>query len=120
MVEFRGGFRDGIYKTDINASGRVGPRTDIFRNFGYWAADDSRVLISDWSKAEQIENALEEMKVVPGEIVGIWSSQDQTTVVERSYFFYQKETAIRFAKVFGHEKIYDCNISGFISIIDEG
>ena len=115
-MEFRGGFRDGIYRTDFNASGRIGPRTDLFRDYGYWVADDTGVVVSDWSVAEQIENALEIMKVVPGEIVGIWSNPDETTFVDRSHFFYQKDTAIKFAKALGQKRIYDCTISNFISI----
>jgi len=106
---------DGTYKVGLDKEGNLSLRTTIYRDRGYWVSDDTGVTIQGEPDARAVADALSLMDIEAGEIVGVWTS-NETTYIDRSYHFHQKDTAWKVAELFDQISIWDCSNSKALDI----
>jgi hypothetical protein len=100
--------KDGTYIVRLDDDGIPMLANQINMSDGYWVSDDTGIRVHGDLDYNGIMDALDLMDIQDGEIVGVWQNKG-LSYIDRSYHFRNKDTALKAAKAFEQQAVFDCS-----------
>lgn len=88
--------------------GARGPEQRVDYRTGYWVAEEHGLVLREEPTVRQVMHAARTLGTAEGDYLGVWTSDDGLTYIDRAHHVSTERSATRLGLLFDQLAVWDC------------